>query len=155
MTYSVVVVQNNGKGKTKKRAARANLFFCWLDILVLKPFPLPSPFSITRFNFFCLNVLTRASLLALAKSIYYYILRRLTWICLHVKWQRSHWRWIDQYITLYFNVSSTLLRKNRNTDFLYIYIYIYIYREQDSNHHIYGICEFCAISLPIVSKFVY
>ena len=24
---SVVVVQNNGKGKTKKRAARANLFF--------------------------------------------------------------------------------------------------------------------------------
>ena len=31
------------------------------------------------------------------------------------------------YITLYFNVSSTLLRKNRNTDFLYIYIYIYIY----------------------------
>ena len=28
------------------------------------------------------------------------------------------------YITLYFNVSSTLLRKNRNTDFLYIYIYI-------------------------------
>ena len=30
------------------------------------------------------------------------------------------------YITLYFNVSSTLLRKNQNTDFLYIYIYIYI-----------------------------
>ena len=29
------------------------------------------------------------------------------------------------YITLYVNVSSTLLRKNRNTDFLYIYIYIY------------------------------
>ena len=24
---SVVVVQNNGKGKTKKRAVRANLFF--------------------------------------------------------------------------------------------------------------------------------
>ena len=24
---SVVVVQNNGEGKTKKRAARANLFF--------------------------------------------------------------------------------------------------------------------------------
>ena len=24
---SVLVVQNNGKGKTKKRAARANLFF--------------------------------------------------------------------------------------------------------------------------------
>ena len=37
------------------------------------PFSLPSPFSITRFNFFCLQVLlTRASLLALAKSIYYY-----------------------------------------------------------------------------------
>ena len=37
----------------------------------------------------------------------------------------SHWIYI--YITLYFNVSSTLLQKNRNTDFLYIYIYIYIY----------------------------
>ena len=37
------------------------------------PFSLPSSFSITRFNFFCLQVLlTRASLLALAKSIYYY-----------------------------------------------------------------------------------
>ena len=36
------------------------------------PFPLASPFSIRRFNFFCLQVLlTRASLLALAKSIYY------------------------------------------------------------------------------------
>ena len=30
------------------------------------------------------------------------------------------------YITLYFNVSSTLLRKNPNTDFLYIYIFRYI-----------------------------
>ena len=28
-------------------------------------------------------------------------------------------------ITLYFNISSTLLRKNRNTDLLYIYMYIY------------------------------
>ena len=38
------------------------------------PFSLPFPFSITRFNFFCLQVLlTRASLLALAKSIYYTI----------------------------------------------------------------------------------
>ena len=37
------------------------------------PFSLPSPFSITRFNFFCLQVLlTRAWLLALAKSIYIY-----------------------------------------------------------------------------------
>ena len=34
------------------------------------PFPLAFPFSIRRFNFFCLQVLlTRASLLALAKSI--------------------------------------------------------------------------------------
>ena len=51
---------------------------------------LPSPFSITRFNFFGLQVLlTRASLLALAKSIYYsqtclvprpyYIALRVTW----------------------------------------------------------------------------
>ena len=37
------------------------------------PFSLPSPFSISRFNFFCLQVLlTRASLLALTKSIYYF-----------------------------------------------------------------------------------
>ena len=62
---SVVVVQNNGKGKTKKRAARANLFllirrksvlhvqfvFLLLDLLVLKPFSLSSPFSTKRFNF--------------------------------------------------------------------------------------------------------
>ena len=38
----------------------------------MKPYSLSSAFSITRFNFFCLHVsLTRASLLALAKSIYY------------------------------------------------------------------------------------
>ena len=30
-------------------------------------------------------------------------------------------------ITLYFYVSSTVIRKNRNIDFLHIYIYIYIY----------------------------
>ena len=37
---------------------------------MLKPFSFSSPFSITRFNFFCLHVLlTRASVLALAKSI--------------------------------------------------------------------------------------
>ena len=36
------------------------------------PFSLACPFSIRRFNFFCFQVLlTRASLLALAKSIYY------------------------------------------------------------------------------------
>jgi len=41
----------------------------------LMPFSLPSPFSITRFNFFCLQVLlTRASLLALANL---YIIRTL------------------------------------------------------------------------------
>ena len=47
-----------------------NLFFGKLDLLILMPFSLPSPFSITRFNFF-IYILTRASLLALAKSIYY------------------------------------------------------------------------------------
>ena len=42
------------------------------------PFSLPSPFSITRFNFFCLQVLlTTASLLALAKSIDYLVLTPL------------------------------------------------------------------------------
>ena len=41
-------------------------------LLVLKPFSLSSPFSITRLNCFCLHVLLpRTSLLALAKSIYY------------------------------------------------------------------------------------
>ena len=52
-----------------------NLFFCELDLLDLKPFSLSSPFSITRFNFVCLHLLlTRASLLALAESIYYWSL---------------------------------------------------------------------------------
>ena len=39
------------------------------------------------------------------------------------------------YITLYFNVSSTLLRKNRNTDFLYIYIYIYVVCTKENRLH--------------------
>ena len=30
-------------------------------------------------------------------------------------------------ITLYFYVSSTVIRKNRNIDFLHIYIYVYIF----------------------------
>ena len=48
------------------------------------------------------------------------------------------------YITLYFNVSSTLLRKNRNTDFLYIYIYFYI-----------GFYEKSSLSIIISSLFIY
>ena len=36
-------------------------------------------------------------------------------------WKCSFFPTSNIYITLYFNVSSTLLRKNRNTDFLYIY----------------------------------
>ena len=52
--YSLFLQDHRTKlrAKTKKRAARANLFFCYLDLLVLKPFSLSSPFSITRFNFF-------------------------------------------------------------------------------------------------------
>ena len=42
-------------------------------------------------------------------------------------WKCSFFPTSNIYITLYFNVSSTLLRKNRNTDFLYIYMYIYIF----------------------------
>ena len=42
-------------------------------------------------------------------------------------WKCSFFPTSNIYITLYFNVSSTLLRKNRNTDFLYIYIYICIF----------------------------
>ena len=84
-------MQNSAK-KDKKRAARANLFFllirkkvcctCNLFFLLIRSIdldaifigpPPPLPFSITRFNFFCLQVLlTRASLLALTKSIYYF-----------------------------------------------------------------------------------
>ena len=84
-------MQNNGKERQKacctckfvfvlfqlekKVCCTCNLFFCWLDLLILMPFSLPSTLSITRFNFFCLQVLlTRDSLLALAKSIYYFII---------------------------------------------------------------------------------
>ena len=56
---------------------------CVTFLLVLKPFSLSSPFSITRFIFFLLHVLlTRASLLALAKSIIsdlFYIDTSLIW----------------------------------------------------------------------------
>ena len=59
----------------KKCAARAKLLFLLIrPIVVFHRSPaLPSPLSITRF-IFCLNkllILSRASLLALAKSIYY------------------------------------------------------------------------------------
>ena len=52
------------------------VFFLLIRSVSLEPIfivvRLSSPFSITRFNFFCLHVsLTRASLSALAKSIYY------------------------------------------------------------------------------------
>ena len=40
-------------------------------------------------------------------------------------WKCSFFPISNTYIKLYFNVSSTLLRKNRNTDLLYINIYIY------------------------------
>ena len=40
-------------------------------------------------------------------------------------WKCSFFPTSNIYITLYFNVSSTLLRKNRNTDFLHIYIDMY------------------------------
>ena len=51
-----------------------NLFFLLIRSIDLDAiFTAPPPFSITRFNFFCLQVLlTRASLLALTKSIYYF-----------------------------------------------------------------------------------
>ena len=42
-------------------------------------------------------------------------------------WKCSFFPTSNIYITLYFNVSNTLLRKNRNAHFLYICIYIYIY----------------------------
>ena len=68
----LVVVQNNGKERQKSHVQIVLLirkiesvlhvqiclvlvfcFFCWLDLLILMPFSLPYPFSITRFNFCC------------------------------------------------------------------------------------------------------
>ena len=54
------------------------IFFWQLDPLILMPFSLLSPFSITRFHFYCLQVLlTRGLLLVLAKSIYYAYVGRI------------------------------------------------------------------------------
>ena len=57
------------------------------------PFSLPSPFSITRFNYFCLHLLlTRASLLALANSIYYLSHHSpvVTWLKINNKISSNH-----------------------------------------------------------------
>ena len=74
------------------------------------PFSLASPFSIRRFNFFCLQVLlTRASLLVLAKSLYYFSLRLfvcilyqlllfLLWRCFEKN--RSDVKWIPFFYIL-------------------------------------------------------
>ena len=51
------------------RATQANLLFLLLDLLILMPFSLPSPFRITQFIFLFISISTRALLLALAKSI--------------------------------------------------------------------------------------
>ena len=76
-TYHVVVVQNNGKGMYKKMCCTCKVGFFFLlirPIVVFHRSPaLPSPLSITRDHIF-LNkflILSRASFLALAKSIYY------------------------------------------------------------------------------------
>ena len=75
-TYHVVVVQNNGKGMYKKNVLHVQSCFFLLirPIVVFYRSPaLPSPLSITRDHIFLnkLLILSTASLLALAKSIYY------------------------------------------------------------------------------------
>ena len=75
-TYHVVVVQNNGKGMYKKMCCTCKVGFFLLisSIVVFHRSPaLPSPLSITRDHIFLnkLLILSRASLLALAKSIDY------------------------------------------------------------------------------------
>ena len=79
-------MQNNGKEKTKKRAARANLIFhirrkrvlhVQIVFLLIRSISLETIFIVVprlalHDLIFCLHVLlTRASLLALPKSIYY------------------------------------------------------------------------------------
>ena len=74
--FHVVVVQSNGKEMYKKVCFTCRVVFLLLLIrlLIFLQFSLPSPFSIARFYLlfeYILSILTRASLLALAKSIYY------------------------------------------------------------------------------------
>ena len=74
--FHVVVVQSNGKEMYKKVCFTCRVIFLLLLIrlLIFLQFSLPSPFSIARFYLlfeYILSILTRASLLALAKSIYY------------------------------------------------------------------------------------
>ena len=73
--FHVVVVQSNGKEMQKGVLHVQSCFFLLLiRLLIFLQFSLPSPFSIARFYLlfeYIISILTRASLLALAKSIYY------------------------------------------------------------------------------------
>ena len=85
--------------KDEKRAARANFVVLLIRkksvlhvqfvFLLIRSIDLDAIFialRITRFNFFCLQVfLTRASLLALAKSIYYRCFENETYMILPLK----------------------------------------------------------------------
>ena len=56
----------------RKSVLHVQFVFLLIRSISLEPFSLSSSLSVTQFNFFCLHVLlTRASLLALAKSMYY------------------------------------------------------------------------------------
>ena len=77
LEVSRIVVQNNSKEVYKKSVLHVQSCFFSLirPIAVFHHSPaLPSPLSITRFYIFLnkLQILSRASLLALAKSIYYF-----------------------------------------------------------------------------------
>ena len=71
--FHVVVVQSNGKEIQKGVLHVQSCFFLLLiRLLIFLQFSLPSPFSIARFYLlfeYIISILTRASLLALAKSI--------------------------------------------------------------------------------------
>ena len=73
--FHVVVVQSNGKEMYKKVCFTCKVVFLLLirRLLTFLQFSLPSPFSIARFYLlfeYIISMLTRASLLALAKTVY-------------------------------------------------------------------------------------
>ena len=73
--FHVVVVQNNGKEMYKKMCCTCKVAFLLIRPIVVVPFSFPLPQLALHEYIFCLanydEILSRASLVALAKSIYY------------------------------------------------------------------------------------
>ena len=73
--FHIVVVENNGKEMYKKVCCTCKVAFLLIrtNVVFHHSPTLPSPLSITRFYILferTINIISRASLLALAKSIY-------------------------------------------------------------------------------------